>query len=128
MTQTMTTVLPVDAYRNKILPLRAQAAVRNDWLKQRLAELLPLLMTRTGIDLWIVEQSTPVTVTLATMFGRKGGRGICILPAACNEPDPLNFCHRAGVNRSEVASSDNSYSDHAFAFSYAASMTCIAAR
>jgi hypothetical protein len=83
---------------------------------------------QNSIDLWIVEQSTPVTVTLATMFGRKGGRGICILPAARNEPNTLNFCHRAGVNRSEVASSDNSYSDHAFAFSYAASMTCIAAR
>src|SRR5262245_13504409 len=59
---------PVDAYRNKILPLRDQAAVRNGWLRQRLDELLPLLMQRTGIDLWIVAareyNEDPVIMTL----------------------------------------------------------------
>ncbi|HMN29375.1 MAG TPA: hypothetical protein PKE45_14595, partial [Caldilineaceae bacterium] len=68
MTQTRRPLPPVDAYRNKILPLRAQAAVRNGWLKQRLDELLPLLMERTGIDLWIVAareyNEDPVIMTL----------------------------------------------------------------
>jgi Xaa-Pro aminopeptidase len=36
------------------LPLRAQADVRDRWLTQRMLDLLPELMDRTGIDLWIV--------------------------------------------------------------------------
>lgn len=59
---------PVDAYRNKILPLRAQVAVRNGWLKQRLVEVLPLIMQREGFDLWIVAareyNEDPVIMTM----------------------------------------------------------------
>src|SRR3954453_20284672 len=36
------------------LPLREQADVRARWLTQRLLDVLPGLMDRTGIDLWIV--------------------------------------------------------------------------
>ncbi len=36
------------------LPLREQAGVRNAWLAERLATLMPELMRRHGIDLWIV--------------------------------------------------------------------------
>src|SRR5829696_2326000 len=36
------------------LPLRAQADVRDRWLTQRLLDVLPGLMDRTGIDLWVV--------------------------------------------------------------------------
>jgi len=36
------------------LPLREQAAVRDRWLTQRLLDVLPGLMDRTGIDVWIV--------------------------------------------------------------------------
>ncbi|RBY79342.1 Xaa-Pro aminopeptidase [Blastococcus sp. TF02-09] len=43
-----------DATRTVPLPLREQAAVRDRWLSQRLLDLLPVLMDRTGIDLWIV--------------------------------------------------------------------------
>ena len=43
-----------DAYKNKILPLRLRAGVRNDWLKQRLDEVLPDIMKREGFDMWIV--------------------------------------------------------------------------
>ena len=50
----MTNPLPIDAYRNKILPLRAQLAVRNRWLQERLDTLLPELMQRTGLDMWLV--------------------------------------------------------------------------
>jgi hypothetical protein len=42
------------AYRDKILPLCTQAAVQNGWLKIRLEQVLPELMQRTGIDMWIV--------------------------------------------------------------------------
>lgn len=36
------------------LPLRQQADVRDRWLTQRLLDLLPGLMDRAGIDLWLV--------------------------------------------------------------------------
>jgi Xaa-Pro aminopeptidase len=43
-----------DAYRNKILPLRARVEVRNQWLKRRLDEVLPEIMRREGFDVWLV--------------------------------------------------------------------------
>lgn len=46
--------LPLSNYRNKILPLRAQAEVINRWLKQRLEEVIPVLMQREGLDMWII--------------------------------------------------------------------------
>ncbi|MGY1752548.1 M24 family metallopeptidase [Blastococcus sp. SYSU D01042] len=50
------------------LPLRAQADVRDRWLSERLLDLLPVLMDRTGIDLWIVAgregNEDPVLATL----------------------------------------------------------------
>lgn len=46
--------LPADAFREKILPLRARAQVQNAWLTQRLDEVLPDLMRREGFDMWIV--------------------------------------------------------------------------
>jgi Xaa-Pro aminopeptidase len=36
------------------LPLREQAAIRDRWLTQRLLDVLPGLMDRAGIDLWLV--------------------------------------------------------------------------
>jgi Xaa-Pro aminopeptidase len=50
------------------LPLRDQADIRDRWLTQRLLDLLPDLMDRTGIDLWIVigreYDEDPVLATL----------------------------------------------------------------
>jgi hypothetical protein len=46
--------MPVDAYREKILPLRARANVQNEWLRQRLREVLPEVMRREGFDMWVV--------------------------------------------------------------------------
>src|ERR1700712_5510178 len=40
--------------RSVPLPLREQADVRDRWLTQRLLDVLPGLMDRAGIDLWIV--------------------------------------------------------------------------
>ncbi len=49
-----TVPLPLDAYRNKLLPLRQQAVIRNQWLKERLDQFLPDLMQREGFDMWII--------------------------------------------------------------------------
>ena len=58
----------VDAFRNKILPVRARAEVRNAWLRHRLDELLPELVARAGLDLWIVAareyNEDPILMTL----------------------------------------------------------------
>jgi Xaa-Pro aminopeptidase len=49
-------------------PLREQADVRDRWLTQRLLDVLPRLMDRAGIDLWIVAgreyNEDPVLATL----------------------------------------------------------------
>ena len=42
------------SFLNQILPLRRQAEVRDDWLKTRLDCLLPELMGRENLDMWIV--------------------------------------------------------------------------
>jgi hypothetical protein len=61
-------LLPIDTYRNKILPLRAQAEVRNRWLKERLETVIPDLMQREGFDLWLIiareYNEDPVIMTL----------------------------------------------------------------
>lgn len=43
-----------DDYRNKILPLRLRAELKNKWLKHRLETILPEIMKREGFDMWIV--------------------------------------------------------------------------
>jgi len=40
--------------QQKILPLRQRAEVENKWLKSRLDDLLPSLMQRENLDMWIV--------------------------------------------------------------------------
>ena len=42
------------AFPNEILPLRQQAAIRNQWLKARLERIIPELMARENMDMWIV--------------------------------------------------------------------------
>ena len=42
------------SYVNEILPLRRQAEIRDGWLKTRLDTLLPELMGRENLDMWIV--------------------------------------------------------------------------
>src|ERR671932_1305723 len=44
----------VETLRERVLPLRGRAEVRNGWLRQRLETGLPELMAREGFDLWIV--------------------------------------------------------------------------
>ncbi len=55
-------------YHQKILPLRKQAELRNEWLKYRLDHVLPELMKREGFDMWLViareYNEDPVIMTL----------------------------------------------------------------
>ena len=57
-----------NAFKEKILPLRARADVRNAWLRQRLDQVLPDIMQREGFDMWIVAareyNEDPVMMTL----------------------------------------------------------------
>lgn len=50
------------------LPLARQAALRNDWLRERLETLLPALMARAQLDMWLViaqeYNEDPVIMTL----------------------------------------------------------------
>jgi len=54
--------------RQRILPLRARAVVRNDWLRQRLDTILPAVMAREGFDMWIIAareyNEDPVIMTM----------------------------------------------------------------
>jgi hypothetical protein len=58
----------IEEYRDRILPLRARAEVRNGWLGKRLDKVLPEIMAREGLDLWIViareYNEDPVIMTL----------------------------------------------------------------
>ncbi len=51
-----------------ILPLRKQAEIRNAWLSERLNTVLPEIMRREGLDMWIVDareyNEDPVIMTL----------------------------------------------------------------
>jgi hypothetical protein len=57
-----------DTYRHKILSLREQAAIKNDWLKQRLDTVIPEIMAREDFDMWLViareYNEDPVIMTL----------------------------------------------------------------
>lgn len=54
--------------KTKILPYRQQEQVRNNWLHKRLETVLPKVMKRCGIDLWVVcckeYNEDPVLTTL----------------------------------------------------------------
>lgn len=58
----------LDQLRNKILPLRLQMQIQNDWLKQRLEQVIPVIMEREQIDLWLIiareYNEDPVLMTL----------------------------------------------------------------
>ncbi len=60
--------MSITGYRDKILPLRQQAKVRNKWLKSRLKIVLPEIMQREGFEMWIVVareyNEDPVIMTL----------------------------------------------------------------
>ena len=58
----------VNELSRKVLPLREQLAVRNRWLTARLDDVLPEIMARESVDLWLViareYNEDPVIMTL----------------------------------------------------------------
>jgi len=54
-------------WNEKILPLREQAAVKNKWLEERINMILPEIMHREKIDMWIIsareENEDPVLLS-----------------------------------------------------------------
>ncbi len=78
-----------DAYRNKILPLRDRAKVRNEWLKKRLDEVLPRIMQREGFDMWVViareYNEDPVIMSLLPEPAMSARRRTILV--FCLEPD-----------------------------------------
>src|SRR6478752_702730 len=58
----------VEEHRARLLSLRQQAEIRNDWLRERLDTLIPEIMAREGFDMWIVAareyNEDPVIMTL----------------------------------------------------------------
>ena len=61
-------IIHVDDLKTKIYPYRQQEKIRNNWLAKRLLEVLPKIMKRSGIDLWVVcckeYNEDPVLTTL----------------------------------------------------------------
>lgn len=59
---------PIQAYRPKLLPLRQQQETTNRWLNERLKTLIPHLMQRENVDMWLViareYNEDPVVMTL----------------------------------------------------------------
>ena len=81
------TVPQAEAYRSKILPLRAQMEVRNRWLEERLETVLPGVMSREGVDMWIIAareyNEDPVIMTLLpepSMAARRRTMKSCTAP------------------------------------------------
>ncbi len=66
-----------------ILPLRVQAEVRNRWLTERLEAVLPGLMRREQIDMWIVDTreyaEDPVVMTLLPSPMMSAGRRMILI-------------------------------------------------
>lgn len=53
MTRTSTLYTAAEL-KQKILPLRERASVQNEWLRKRLDTILPAVMQREDLDMWIV--------------------------------------------------------------------------
>jgi hypothetical protein len=58
----------LDEMRPKMLSLQAQSVVRNGWLRERLTQVIPLIMQREGVDMWLIiareYNEDPVLLTL----------------------------------------------------------------
>jgi len=50
----MIVIHAVDAQNFKILSLKEQAEVRDIWLKERFKQVIPSLMRREGVDMWLI--------------------------------------------------------------------------
>ena len=92
----------VSDWSQKVLPLRRQAEVRDGWLRDRLQSVLPEVMRREGIDLWIVVareyNEDPVLMSLlpATMMSARR-RTILVFHAPADGPFEAMAIANAGI-------------------------------
>ncbi|WP_026476404.1 M24 family metallopeptidase [Alkaliphilus transvaalensis] len=67
----------------KILPLKEQYIIMETWLKERLDNLLPSLMKREGIDMWIIlareYNEDPIFLSLIPPLQRTASRLSCLM-------------------------------------------------
>lgn len=93
-------------WEHKILSLRRQAEIRNEWLSHRLENVLPEMMRREGFDMWIVAgreyNEDPVLLTLLPAPALSARRRTILM--FCLQPDGklerLSF--RSGWGRQEM--------------------------
>lgn len=46
--------MSIEQFKDVILPLRQQADVRDGWLRERLDTVIPIVMSRTDFDMWLI--------------------------------------------------------------------------
>lgn len=89
-------------WSQKILPLRRQKDLTNDWLSKRLQLILPAVMKRAGIDMWIVASreynEDPVLMSLlpAPMMSARR-RTVLVFHAPENGPFEAMAIANAGI-------------------------------
>lgn len=80
---------------DKPLPLRVQMEVREAWLRKRLGEILPAIMKRHGIEMWIVVneefKSDPVTEYIVPPIPIVGRRDLFVFAANGDKLDRFAF-------------------------------------
>ena len=69
-----------------------------------------------GIDVAVFEKLAPVGVALAAILGREGGQRRRVFAAGRDEAYAIDLPDRARMRRTEIARTDNAYSNHRPAF------------
>lgn len=99
--------LHADPATPDILSLRAQSDLRDDWLVKRLDTLLPALMERAGVDMWIViareYAEDPVVETLLPATWLSARRRTVLI---FHQPEPGGEVERLSATFHAVASRD----------------------
>lgn len=102
----LSAVLPIWAQQTKILPLREQAVVQDRWLKERCQTLLPTLMRKEGIDMWLIiareYNEDPVLRTMLPATWLSARRTTMLLVYDPGKDKPLEFLACARYDVGEV--------------------------
>ena len=102
---------PMDPSVPEILPMRQRAEVVNEVLKERLDEVVPLVMRRAGVDMWIVSareyNEDPVIETmLPATWQSARRRTILVFYDRGKAEDGSEQSEEAGVERLAIARYD----------------------
>jgi len=102
----LSAMLPTWAQQTKILPLREQAVVQDRWLKERCQNLLPTLMRKEGIDMWLIiareYNEDPVLRTMLPATWLSARRTTMLLVYDPGKDKPLEFLACARYDVGEV--------------------------